>query len=137
MVELLESDELWPPEEPAPAIYDPPYLSTIILLRRERQYANDIRSRDIINARRAKCKRLIHVSEHDSRSTVAFFQSCEAAPCISLPVRYGWLVGMITRKENAASELWTRNARTEDMMTLGVRVLLRDLHLFKALYLRE
>lgn len=65
MVELLESDELSPPEEPASAIYDPPYLPTIILLRRERQYANDIRPHDVINARRAKCKRLIHVSERD------------------------------------------------------------------------
>lgn len=55
VVELLESDELSPPEEPASAIYDPPYLPTIVLLRRERQYANDIRSRDVINARLARC----------------------------------------------------------------------------------
>lgn len=136
MVELLESDELSPPEEPAPAIYDPPYLPTIILLRKERQYVNDIRSRDVINARRAKCKRLIHVSERDKVYS-RFFSKRETAPSISLPVTYGWLVGMITRKENAGSELWTRNACTKNMMTSDVRVLLRDLDLFRALYLRK
>jgi len=41
-VELLESDELSPPEEPASTMYDPPYLPTIIRFIRARCRINSL-----------------------------------------------------------------------------------------------
>lgn len=41
-VELLESDELSPPEEPASAIYDPSYLLTIIFFIQARRSINSL-----------------------------------------------------------------------------------------------
>lgn len=51
VVELLESDELSPPEKPVLAIYDLLYLSTIILYLSapQNKFVNDVRSHGVIN----------------------------------------------------------------------------------------